>query len=200
MPEFGQRLQVLKHFGYIDTTGTVQLKGRVACEINTGDELIITEMIFHGVLTNLSPEEAVAVLSAFVFQEKNQDIPELHPALEDACTQLRDLCLECGIYQFDSGLGFDPESYCTSTLNFGLVKVVYEWAKGTSFVDICNLTSIPEGTIVRTIVRLEQSCREVMDAARVMGNTSLFQQMQQASALIKRDVIFVASLYVRHVL
>jgi len=34
------------------------------------------------------------------------------------------------------------------------------------------------------------------DAARVMGNTALFKQMQEASAAIKRDVVFAASLYV----
>ena len=34
-----------------------------------------------------------------------------------------------------------------------------------------------------------------MDAARVMGNTQLFAQMEAASALIKRDVVFAASLY-----
>lgn len=44
------------------------LQGRVACEINSGDELLATEMIFAGVLTELSPEEAVALLSALVFQ------------------------------------------------------------------------------------------------------------------------------------
>lgn len=38
--------------------------------------------------------------------------------------------------------------------------------------------------------------REFRDAARVMGNTALFQQMEAASAAIKRDVIFAASLYV----
>lgn len=38
-------------------------------------------------------------------------------------------------------------------------------------------------------------CREFRDAARVMGNTALFQQMEAASAAIKRDVIFAASLY-----
>lgn len=38
--------------------------------------------------------------------------------------------------------------------------------------------------------------REVRDAARVMGNTALFQQMEAAQAAIKRDVIFAASLYV----
>lgn len=46
----------------------IVLQGRVACEINSGDELASTELIFGGVLTQLTPEEAVAVLSALVFQ------------------------------------------------------------------------------------------------------------------------------------
>lgn len=36
--------------------------------MNAGDELITTEIIFAGVLAELTPEEAVAVLSALVFQ------------------------------------------------------------------------------------------------------------------------------------
>lgn len=44
------------------------VQGRVACEINSGDELVATEMIFAGVLSELEPEEAVALLSALVFQ------------------------------------------------------------------------------------------------------------------------------------
>lgn len=40
----------------------------MACEVNSGDELVATEVIFAGILTELTPEEAVAVLSAFVFQ------------------------------------------------------------------------------------------------------------------------------------
>lgn len=75
-------------------------------------------------------------------------------------------------------------------------QVVYEWAQGTAFEDICKLTDVQEGIIVRTIVRLDETCREFRDAARVMGNTQLFQQMSEASAAIKRDVIFAASLYV----
>ena len=76
------------------------------------------------------------------------------------------------------------------------MQVVYEWACGTPFEEICELTDVMEGSIVRTIVRLDEVCREFRDAARVMGNTQLFQQMEQASAAIKRDVIFAASLYV----
>ena len=44
------------------------MQGRVACEIKSGDELVATEIIFAGVLSELEPEEAVALLSALGFQ------------------------------------------------------------------------------------------------------------------------------------
>ena len=89
-----------------------------------------------------------------------------------------------------------PQDFVCSTLNFGLVEVVWEWARGTPFSDICGLTDAMEGSIVRAIVRLDETCREFRDAARVMGNTALYQQMEAASAAIKRDIVFAASLYV----
>ena len=46
------------------------MKGRVACEISTGDELLLTEMIFNGAFNDLSVEQTVALLSCFVFEEK----------------------------------------------------------------------------------------------------------------------------------
>jgi antiviral helicase SKI2 len=42
---------------YIKNDKTVQLKGRVACEINSSDELLMTEMIFENFFTELEPEE-----------------------------------------------------------------------------------------------------------------------------------------------
>ena len=76
------------------------------------------------------------------------------------------------------------------------LQAVYEWACGTPFEEICHLTDVMEGSIVRCMVRLDEICRECRDAARVMGNTHLYQQIEQASAAIKRDVIFAGSLYV----
>lgn len=43
-------------------------KGRVACEMNTGEELISTELVFRNMLGPLNPAEAVALLSCLVFQ------------------------------------------------------------------------------------------------------------------------------------
>lgn len=48
MPEFQIRVEVLKRLQYVSADNTVAVKGRVACEINSGDELVATEMIFAG--------------------------------------------------------------------------------------------------------------------------------------------------------
>jgi len=50
-----------------------------------------------------------------------------------------------------------------------------------------DLTDVPEGTIVRVITRLDETCREVRDAARVIGDADLFKKMEEAQGLIKRD-------------
>lgn len=61
----------------------------------------------------------------------------------------------------------------------------------TSFVkpfdQITSLTDVAEGTIVRVITRLDETCREVRDAARVIGDTELFKKMEEAQNKIKRD-------------
>lgn len=52
-----------------------QLSGRVhqsvtsrVC-VSSGDELLLTEMIFNGLFNDLTVEQATALLSCFVFQE-----------------------------------------------------------------------------------------------------------------------------------
>jgi len=46
---------------------------------------------------------------------------------------------------------------------------------------------VAEGTIVRCITRLDETCREVRDAARVIGDAELFKKMEEAQIRIKRD-------------
>jgi hypothetical protein len=41
-------------------------------------------------------------------------------------------------------------------------QVVYHWAKGVPFKEICTLTDVLEGSIVRTIVRLDETCRHAL--------------------------------------
>jgi len=64
----------------------------------------------------------------------------------------------------------DEETYIDQTINFSLMKVVYEWANQKDFAEICLLTDAQEGSIVRTILRLDILLRDFKSACKIMGN------------------------------
>jgi ATP-dependent RNA helicase DOB1 len=87
--------RVLKKLGHVDGQGIIQTKGRTACEVNTADELIITELIFSGVFTDLSVEQCVALLSCMIFDERIKDdgsgTSKLPSQLMDPFTKLKEV-------------------------------------------------------------------------------------------------------------
>lgn len=197
LPDYEQRISVLKDLGFIDQHSRVELKGKVACEIHSADELVLTELILENVLADFEPEEIVALLSAFVFQEKTEAEPTLTSHLENGKGTIIAISEKINAFQTQHQviLSNDDSNDFVSRPRFGLVEVVYEWARGMSFNQITDLTDVLEGTIVRVITRLDETCREVKNAARIIGDPELFTKMQTAQELIKRDITAVASLY-----
>ena len=46
--ELKARRRVLRRLGYVDSEGVVTVKGRAAAEIQSADELVLTELMFNG--------------------------------------------------------------------------------------------------------------------------------------------------------
>lgn len=57
------------------------------------------------------------------------------------------------------------------------------------------MTDIFEGSIIRTLRRLEEVLRQMCQAAKCIGNTDLENKFSEGIKLIKRDIVFAASLY-----
>lgn len=197
LPDYEQRISVLKDLRFIDQHSRVELKGKVACEIHSADELVLTELILENVFADFEPEEIVALLSAFVFQENTETEPTLTPHLQRCKETIVAISEKVNTFQtlYQVILSCDDSNDFVSRPRFGLAEVVYEWARGMSFNRITDLTDVLEGTIVRVITRLDETCREVKNAARIIGDPELFIKMQRAQELIKRDITAVASLY-----
>ncbi|KAI9681817.1 MAG: hypothetical protein M1829_000562 [Trizodia sp. TS-e1964] len=197
LPDYNQRILVLQDLHFIDENSRVELKGKVACEIHSADELVLTELILENVLADFEPEEIVALLSAFVFQEKTDVAPTLTPRLVKGIETIIEISEKVNAFQtkYQVILSSDDSNDFVSRPRFGLVEVVYEWARGMSFNRITDLTDVLEGTIVRVMTRLDETCREVKNAARIIGDPALFTKMQTCQEMIKRDITAVASLY-----
>lgn len=150
----------------------------------------MTELILENVLAEYEPEEIVALLSAFVFQEKTEVEPTLTASLERGISKIVEISEKVNKLQtlHQVILSSDDSNDFVSKPRFGMVEVVYEWARGMSFNRITDLTDVMEGTIVRVITRLDETCREVKNAARIIGDPTLFQKMGTCQELIKRYV------------
>ncbi|XP_014749473.1 PREDICTED: helicase SKI2W [Sturnus vulgaris] len=141
-------------------------------------------------------QELLEQLEELQFQLSDQSLlllPEYHQRLE-ALERLQAVAARVGRLEQQHGLGPGPDDF-VAQFGFSLVQVVYEWARGMPFADIARLAPVQEGSVVRAIQRLEELLRELRQAARVVGDPALAAKMEAAAAMIKRDIVFAASLY-----
>ncbi|CCH58427.1 hypothetical protein TBLA_0A06360 [Henningerozyma blattae CBS 6284] len=198
LPDYESRLSVLKDAGFIDPNQNVLLKGRVACEISTGYELVLTELILDNFLGDFEPEEIVALLSVFIYEgrTKEDEPPVPTPRLAKGKKRIQEIYAQMqSIYEKYQVTQTQEEAEFLEKKRFALMNVVYEWARGLSFKEIMQISAEQEGTVVRVITRLDEVCRQVKTAAVIIGNSNLHTKMSQAQELIKRDIVFAASLY-----
>lgn len=73
--------------------------------------------------------------------------------------------------------------------------MVSAWCKGHTFAQICKMTDIFEGSIIRCMRQLEETLRQLCQAAKAIGNTDLENKFAEGIRQIKRDIVFAASLY-----
>eukprot|EP00899_Mesostigma_viride_P016139 jgi/Mesvir1/24526/Mv21867-RA.1 len=195
--ELKARHRVLRRLGYMDEDGVVGVKGQFACEITSGDELVLSEMIFNGVFHNLSIEEAVSLASCLVWTERNgtgssanklpEDLKRVHLLLRDTARRVGKASVECK-------LELDVEEYVDS-FRPDLMEVVSMWCRGAKFHQICKVTEIFEGSLVRGFRRLEELLRQVCTGLHLIGEVDLEKKFEDGITRIKRDVVFAASLY-----
>jgi ATP-dependent RNA helicase DOB1 len=188
--------RVLRRLGMLNSDNVVEAKGRVACEVDSADELVVTELIFNNSFSDLTVEQLVALCSCFVFGEKAKEDAGagLEEALLTPLRMLQDVAKRVAKLKIESKLALDETEY-VNTFDPTLMKVAYEWCKGAKFCDIIKLTEVFEGSIIRAMRRLEELLRQLCSAANSIGNDELEAKFNEGIRLIKRDIIFAASLY-----
>ena len=112
----------------------VQLKARVACEISTGDELLLSELLFDGFFNDMSPEVCASVLSCFIFEEKS-DSPALKEELAKPFREIQRQARIIAKVSQESKLVLNEDEYVQG-FKYQLMDVVYAWAKGRPFAEI----------------------------------------------------------------
>ncbi|KAF2013670.1 ATP-dependent RNA helicase DOB1 [Aaosphaeria arxii CBS 175.79] len=194
LDELKNRKRVLRRLGFIDDADVVQIKARVACEISTGDELVLSELLFNRFFNELTPEQCAACLSCFIFEEKSNEQPALKEELAKPYREIQAQARIIAKISQESKLTVNEEEYL-NTFKYQLMEVVFAWAKGASFAQICKMTDVYEGSLIRLFRRLEELLRQIAQAAKVMGSEELEEKFTKALELVRRDLVAAQSLY-----
>ncbi|EIE76283.1 hypothetical protein G6F46_001739 [Rhizopus delemar] len=194
LEELKNRKRVMRRLGFTTSSDVVEMKGRVACEISTGDELLLTEMIFQGVFNDLTVDQSVAVLSCFVFDEKVDVKAKLQEELSAPLRLMQETARRIAKVATECKMPLDEEEY-VAKFKPELMDVVFAWCQGAKFSQICKMTTVYEGSLIRVFRRLEELLRQMCAAAKSIGNTELENKFSEGINRIHRDIIFAASLY-----
>lgn len=213
LDELKCRKRVLRRLGFINEAEVVQLKARVACEISTGDELLLSELLFNRFFNELTPEQCAACLSCFIFEEKSNETPALKEELAKPFREIQAQARIVAKVSMESKLPVNEEEYLQN-FKYQLMEVVYAWSQGASFAQIwygvfrsypnldpklirstSKMTDVYEGSLIRLFRRLEELLRQIAQAAKVMGSEDLEQKFEVALKKVRRDIVAAQSLY-----
>jgi ATP-dependent RNA helicase DOB1 len=121
--------RVLRRMDFTTTDDVLALKGRFSCELSTGDELVLTNLVFDGAFNDLTVAQVVSLLSCFVFKEENKDTgsnPRIRADMQAPYRQLQAVARSVAKVCLEIKLITDEEEY-VDAFNPGLVDVAYAW-------------------------------------------------------------------------
>ncbi|KAM7542423.1 hypothetical protein Aperf_G00000012107 [Anoplocephala perfoliata] len=219
LDELHSRKRVLRRLGFCTEDDVIHLKGRIACEISSGDELMLTELLLDGFFGGFTPAQIAGVLSCFVAEKgMSKEPPKLSADMEAALKTIRSkarylatVAEECrvrpgamsnsvagsmkgdGIIYAEGGRSAVEDYVMKFTGDF--MEVVRCWAEGVSFAEVLVMSKMFAGSVIRCLRRLDELLKQMHSAAKVAGNVDLEIKFTTANALIKRDIVFAASLY-----
>ncbi|KAG2556192.1 hypothetical protein PVAP13_8NG067600 [Panicum virgatum] len=193
--ELRNRSRVLKMLGHIDADGVLQLKGRAACLIDTGDELLITELMFNGTFNDLDHHQVASLASCFVPCDKSSEQIRLRNELSRPMMQLQEAARKIAEVQRECKLEVNVEEYVESTCRPYLMDVIYCWSRGATFAEVMEMTDIFEGSVIRLARRLDEFLNQLRAAAEAVGEVNLEKKFEKASESLRRGIMFSNSLY-----
>lgn len=85
----------------------------------------------------------------------------------------------------ESGIAIVEDEYVQS-FKIEMMDVVLQWCKGAKFAEICKMTDVFEGSIIRCFRRLQELLRQMGMAAGAIGNTELEQKFAKSLDLLEK--------------
>lgn len=147
---------VLQDYGYLQNDYPTE-KGKTTSQIRAENELFLAEIIFSGVLENLTPSQLAGVICAITTEELRIEIPyvpfsePVRKTLNKIRNIKKKLAKAQANYDIDSPLNINP--YFSSMIEL--------WIEGAEWETVTEQIDIGEGDIVRAFKRVVDVLRQL---------------------------------------
>lgn len=134
---------------------TLTMAGQLLRHLYSEQDLVLAQCLNDGVFAGLRPAELAGLFSAFVYEARRDGAgePRRYPGGADgpmarAARRMRDIWMDVNGVCEDMGL--DP----LRQLDFGMVDIAYDWARGADLSETLDNNDMTGGDFVRTCKRL----------------------------------------------
>ena len=119
---------------------------------------------------------------------KDDGLAKAYTGMVEVAEQIATVMIECNVelVKDEYVAKFAPD----------MMEITMHWCKGGKFREICEMSdTIFEGTIIRCFRRLDELLSQLVECAKVIGNTELKEKFSASQENLKRGIVFTASLY-----
>lgn len=155
--KFLSHRNVLSIYGYLQDDFPTD-KGKTASQIRSENELFLAEIIFSGVLDNLTPAELASVICAITTEDMRADMYSQLPLsqkVRKTLNKIKDIRRKLERVQNENNV--DDCMY----INSFYCALIEMWANGTEWDEIINQVEMGEGDIVRCFKRVVDVLRQL---------------------------------------
>ncbi len=181
------KLGILAELGCLDSANQVTDQGRFAMQV-FGHEMVVTELVWSGVLDRISPTQ-IAVLAAAIVHESRPNVfyggpspkkimgKESHKLANRVVARLVELEEDRGVRQ------------ASKLLDWSLSGTVAAWAEGVEFTDLREFSDASDGDVVRVLRQAIQVLRLCVSPLRAMDRHKEAGKVKAARDLLKRGLV-----------
>jgi ATP-dependent RNA helicase HelY len=164
---FDQICQVLDHLDYIQGEKPTA-QGKILTKIYAESDLLLTESIRRGLLSDLNGAELLAVVSCMIFETRSSEniAPKMPSAkVTSTITEVLSLWTELEEIEADFGVQTQREP------DAGFAFISYRWATGNSLANVLKGSDMSVGDFVRSTKQLIDLLNQIAGASENLRPT-----------------------------
>ena len=164
---FDQICQVLDHLDYIQGEKPTA-QGKILTKIYAESDLLLTESIRRGLLSDLNGAELLAVVSCMIFETRSSEniAPKMPSAkVTSTITEVLSLWAELEKIEADFGVQTQREP------DAGFAFISYRWATGNSLANVLKGNDMSVGDFVRSTKQLIDLLNQIAGASENLRPT-----------------------------